>query len=151
MFILRIALICFLVTSCSSHQAKKHQNFEERINAQTAESLNQVESNLNDLLNAHQELTDAQVEQISQRVQLFMTTQKSLREREQKLLELGLGDAIYSSEASKQQWKKEVKKLYEQKAENVQQTVSEIHDITRDPPVKKDFFHEFPFLLREVR
>lgn len=147
---LKIAILSLLVISCS-HQLKTSQKFEKRINSQTAESLTQVQENLQELLSEHEELTETQKSEISQRVGLFMETQRSLREREQKILELGFGDAIYSSETSKTQWKREVKKLYEQKAENVLSTVSDIHDITRDPPVNKGFFHEFPMLMREVR
>ncbi len=150
MSVLKLAIMSFLVVSCS-HRAQTSQEFEKRLNNQTAESLSQVENNLKDLLSMHSELTDQQREKIQARLRQFIAMQRSLRDREQKLLELGLGDAIYASEASKSHWKKEVAKLYEQKADNTRNTVSDIHDITRNPPVEKDFYHEFPILMREVR
>lgn len=147
---LQIGILSLFLMSCATG-SKTSENFEKRVESQTAESLSQVERNLKDLLSMHTELTEQQKKEISSRLRLFIGTQRSLREREQKLLEIGLGDAIYASEASLGHWKKEVNKLYEQKAENIRSTVSDIHNITKDPPVKKDFYHEFPFLMREVR
>lgn len=144
-------ILTFTLVACSHHSSSRKMKFEDRVNAQSAATLSQVEENLKELLNSHKELTEDQRTKISDRVHLFMKTQRSLRVREQKLLEIGLGDAIYASEASKKQWKKEVNSLYEQKAENIETTVNDIHVITQDPPVKKEFFQEFPLFMNEVR
>lgn len=149
MKLLFLSFVGLLFLSCSHHQSSR--DFEKRVNKQTAENLSQLESNLKDLLNMHSELTEDQKDNISKRLRRFIATQRQLRDREEKLLEIGLGDAIYASDASKVHWKKEVTKLYEQKAENTRSTVQDIHDITKDPPVGENFYHEFPFLLREVR
>lgn len=152
-------LILFLslgvLTACSSVQDKRSLN--ERIQAEEVRSLQEIKSHSEFLLNGHKELDERTKNELNVLLNATMIRHQALRDEESKIFQLLLSKSLRINQLTdselkdKQSLKLRLKKIYEEKSNNVLVLINKIVALSEQKVINDSFRYDMIDFIRDFR
>lgn len=152
--ILLIIALVTLTAACSHKGNSRKWNLEEKISRQENKNLQEIRSDMKDILDHHPELAQGIKTQIAEHLDKFLQKQLALRARESQIIQLKLEKSMLEDTVENHRLRSELQKslteVYKQKGQNVFNLVRQIKLLTVPVKPHPSFYREFHLFMKEV-
>lgn len=148
---MKILAALFLVLALSCSHRPYLEELRSEVSQHEARNLEEIRSELNDILEHHPELSNEVKAEISKRLEETLVKHQELRNQESRVIQYVLKEAVATDSTDDNEQKaqrKELRTIYEQKSENLFELVHAIRKLTGDDDKIKQ---EMEILFREFR
>jgi hypothetical protein len=155
MKLLVVLLSLGIVSSCSTAMEKR--SLSQRIHAEEARSLKEIESHTGFLLESHPELDLKTKNELSSLLSSTMVKHQTLKEEESKIFQLLLNKSLRVNDLSeneiddKNSLKLRLKDVYDQKSKNVLLLINKIVSLSKQKVINESFRSDMRDFMRDFR
>ncbi len=149
--------LSFLASCSSANFTKEKLRLAERIQAEEVRSLQEIKSHTEILLDEHPELKEITKNELKAALNTSLARHQELKERESKIFQLLLEKSLKASQltAEEQQDKNNLKKtlndVYEQKSDNVHWLVGKMVELSNNNQISESFKDDLLIFMRDFR
>lgn len=149
--------LCFLASCSSTNSSNAKLKLSERIEAEEARSMQEIQSHTEILLNEHPELDAATKTELKNFLNMTMTQHQELKDKESKIFQLLLQKSLRINHLSveelkdKDNLKKTLADVYEEKSKNVHALINKMVELSNKNQISESFKSDMWLFIRDFR